>query len=78
MLKEGIATIKEEEEKIEDNEDGDPIQIDTSKQEEAATQLKEFIATGSRDKKIRIFEVKSGKLVITLTGHDNWITDLLF
>lgn len=40
--------------------------------------VNEFIATGSRDKKIRIFEVKSGKCVLTLAGHDNWVTDLIF
>ena len=40
--------------------------------------LKSYIATGARDKKIRIFEVKSGRLIITLAGHDNWVTDLWF
>ena len=40
--------------------------------------LREYIATGSRDKKIRIFDVKSGRLVLTLVGHDNWVTDLHF
>ena len=59
------------------DEDGE-IQIDTSKQEIEAGQLKQFVATGSRDKKVRIFEVKSGVCVVTLVGHDNWVTDLLF
>lgn len=58
------------------------ISIDTSKQEKEMQipegHLKEFIATGSRDKKIRIFEVRTGRLVITLSGHDNWVTDLHF
>ena len=40
--------------------------------------MNEYIATGSRDKKIRVFEVKSGRTVLILAGHDNWITDLLF
>ena len=59
----------------------DSIQIDTSKQEKAEIEdgmLKEYIATGSRDKKIRIFEVRSGQCVLTLAGHDNWVTDLFF
>lgn len=64
-----------------ENEEDD-IKIDTSKQEEqqqiAEGELKEFIATGARDKKIRIFEVKSGVCVVTLVGHDNWVTDLIF
>ena len=38
----------------------------------------EYIATGARDKKIRIFEVKSGFCLLTLVGHDNWVTDLMF
>ena len=58
------------------------IQIDTSKQEAMLEvqqgELKEYIATGARDKKIRIFEVKSGFCLLTLVGHDNWVTDLLF
>ena len=41
-------------------------------------QLRDFIATGSRDKKIRVFDVKSGRCVVILAGHDNWITDLFF
>ena len=39
---------------------------------------RDFIATGSRDKKIRVFDVKSGRCVVILAGHDNWITDLHF
>ena len=57
------------------------ISIDTSAQEEKeieASQLRQYIATGARDKKIRIFEVKSARLIITLAGHDNWVTDLWF
>jgi platelet-activating factor acetylhydrolase IB subunit alpha len=62
-------------------EDGD-ILFDTSKQEQALEikegELKEFIATGARDKKIRLFEVKSGLCVLTMIGHDNWVTDIIF
>ena len=36
------------------------------------------MASGSRDKTIKIWEVKSAKCVITLVGHDNWVTDLCF
>jgi platelet-activating factor acetylhydrolase IB subunit alpha len=41
-------------------------------------QLKDYLASGSRDKTIKIWEVKSGKCLITLIGHDNWVTDLVF
>jgi platelet-activating factor acetylhydrolase IB subunit alpha len=38
----------------------------------------QFIATGSRDKSIRITRVDSGAVVMTLTGHDNWVRGVLF
>jgi platelet-activating factor acetylhydrolase IB subunit alpha len=36
------------------------------------------LATGSRDKSIRIVRVDSGAVVLTLSGHDNWVRSLLF
>ena len=41
-------------------------------------QVKDFLASGSRDKTIKIWEAKSGACVATLYGHDNWVTDLCF
>jgi WD40 repeat protein len=41
-------------------------------------QLKDYLASGSRDKTIKIWEAKSGKCLITLVGHDNWVTDVVF
>ena len=84
MLRGEIADPKLEEQKEQEEENPDEsIQIDTSKQEKEAlelesTNVRDFIATGSRDKKIRIFDVKSGRCALILTGHDNWITDLFF
>jgi len=40
--------------------------------------VKDYLASGSRDKSIKIWEVRNARCVITLTGHDNWITDLCF
>ncbi|CAD6503718.1 BgTH12-03376 [Blumeria graminis f. sp. triticale] len=37
----------------------------------------EFVATGSRDKIIRIWDVR-GTLIHTLKGHDNWVRGLVF
>lgn len=37
----------------------------------------EFVATGSRDKSIKIWDFR-GILIKTLVGHDNWIRGLLF
>lgn len=47
--------------------------------QEAVTRVvRDYLASGSRDKTIRIWEVKNGRCVITLVGHDNWVTDLCF
>ncbi|EFP87362.1 protein with putative role during mitosis [Puccinia graminis f. sp. tritici] len=37
-----------------------------------------FVATGSRDKTIRIWDCNSGQCIKTLVGHDNWIRALVF
>ncbi|PCH37737.1 dynein regulator [Wolfiporia cocos MD-104 SS10] len=37
-----------------------------------------YIATGSRDKTIKIWETQSGQLLRTLAGHDNWVRALVF
>lgn len=37
----------------------------------------EFLATGSRDKSIKLWDAR-GTLIKTLVGHDNWIRGLLF
>mmetsp|Transcript_25129 Transcript_25129/g.17797 ORF Transcript_25129/g.17797 Transcript_25129/m.17797 type:complete len:88 (-) Transcript_25129:351-614(-) len=40
--------------------------------------VRDYLASGSRDKTIKIWEAKSGRCVLTLLGHDNWVTDLVF
>jgi platelet-activating factor acetylhydrolase IB subunit alpha len=37
----------------------------------------EFVATGSRDKTIKLWDAR-GTLLKTLVGHDNWVRGLLF
>lgn len=37
-----------------------------------------FLASGSRDKTIKIWDVSTGLCLITLTGHDNWVRGLIF
>ena len=44
----------------------------------ATTAVRDYLASGSRDKTIKIWEVKNARCVITLVGHDNWVTDLCF
>mmetsp|Transcript_39442 Transcript_39442/g.29132 ORF Transcript_39442/g.29132 Transcript_39442/m.29132 type:complete len:104 (+) Transcript_39442:1157-1468(+) len=41
-------------------------------------EYKDYLASGSRDKTIKIWEVKGGRCVLTLSGHDNWVNDLAF
>ncbi len=43
-----------------------------------AAQLRDFLASGSRDKSIKIWEAKSGRCLLSMVGHDNWVTDLCF
>lgn len=42
-----------------------------------ASSTAEFMATGSRDKTIRIWDAR-GTCLLTLKGHDNWVRDLIF
>ncbi|EPE30582.1 WD40 repeat-like protein [Glarea lozoyensis ATCC 20868] len=42
-----------------------------------ATSTAEFIATGSRDKVIKLWDAR-GNCIKTLVGHDNWIRALVF
>lgn len=39
---------------------------------------RDYLASASRDKTIKIWEVRNSRVVITLVGHDNWVTDLVF
>ncbi|KAH7020127.1 nuclear distribution protein nudF [Ilyonectria destructans] len=42
-----------------------------------ASSTAEFIASGSRDKTIRIWDAR-GTCLLTLMGHDNWVRSILF
>ena len=39
---------------------------------------RDYLASGSRDKTIKVWDVKNSNCVITLHGHDNWVTDLCY
>lgn len=38
----------------------------------------QFLASGSRDRTINIFDLRTVQCIMTLTGHDNWVRDLTF
>ncbi|KAJ6444983.1 nuclear migration protein nudF [Purpureocillium lavendulum] len=42
-----------------------------------ASSTAEFMATGSRDKTIRLWDSR-GTCIKTLVGHDNWVTSIIF
>jgi platelet-activating factor acetylhydrolase IB subunit alpha len=42
-----------------------------------ASSMAEFMATGSRDKTIRVWDAR-GTCLMTLIGHDNWVRALVF
>lgn len=37
-----------------------------------------FLASGSRDKSIKVWDVNSGVCLFTMVGHDNWVRDIQF
>lgn len=37
-----------------------------------------FVASGSRDKCIKIWDTRGGKCLMTLIGHDNWVQSIAF
>ena len=43
----------------------------------SATSSAEFVATGARDKSVKIWDAR-GVLIKTLLGHDNWVRGLVF
>lgn len=51
---------------------------DDSKDGDEAVVAGAFLATASRDKTIRIFEVATGRCVSVLEGHQNWVRGLAF
>ena len=63
----------------EETKTGEIAEVHTySKPQLNPDQVKDYLASGSRDKTIKIWEVKSGNCMATLIGHDNWVTDLCF
>ena len=82
--------LKEKREAAKRAQDGD-VDLEETKEDESTARtgggalllapnvtVKDYLASGSRDKSIKIWEVRNARCVITLTGHDNWITDLWF
>ncbi|KAG2752677.1 dynein regulator [Suillus brevipes Sb2] len=37
-----------------------------------------YVATGSRDKTVKLWDVQSGQMIKNLAGHDNWVRALVF
>lgn len=51
---------------------------DVKDAQDKAGLLKGYIASGSRDKSIKIWDLATGRCVATFVGHDNWIRGLRF
>lgn len=48
-------------------------------EEEEEIEVKnDFVASGSRDKLIKIWNANKGSCIMTLSGHDGWVKDLVF
>ncbi len=48
------------------------------KRTDVIVELRDYVASGSRDKTIKIWDIKAGTCIVTMVGHDNWVTDLVF
>ena len=48
------------------------------KSEEPQAEVRDYLASASRDKTIKIWDLKSQTCIATYYGHDNWVTELLF
>ncbi len=63
--------------KDDDTEDEKPETVIIQKST-ADVVISDYVASGSRDKTIKLWETRNGRCVLTLSGHDNWVTDLVF
>jgi len=75
-LKAKRMALKKKDDKEEEETKTDTVGIVNGKTH--TEMLNDYVASGSRDKTIKVWEVKNGRCVLTLIGHDNWVTDLVF
>ena len=61
------ATKEEEEDEKKEAEPEKEIVVNT-----------EYVASGSRDKRIKIWNAKRGICIMNLIGHDGWVNDIVF
>lgn len=60
-------------------EEGGQVEEEKKYDKQMSEELqRDYLASGCRDKTIKLWEAKSGRCVITLIGHDNWVNDLIF
>jgi WD40 repeat protein len=76
--REGHKKPQEVEEVNEEDEESKVVSKIAAAYDAATRAVNDYLASGSRDKTIKIWEVKNARCVITLVGHDNWVTDLCF
>lgn len=48
------------------------------KKRKGATASGEYLASGSRDKTIKLWHVPTQQCIATLVGHDNWVRSIFF
>ena len=41
-------------------------------------EVNQYVASGCRDKLIKLWNCKDGREIFTFVGHDNWVNDLVF
>ena len=76
-MKLNLKAKREAVKKQNEGDEEEKAEIDTNEKEPTKA-VHDYLASGSRDKTIKVWEARNGRCVITLHGHDNWVTDLCF
>eukprot|EP01095_Lingulamoeba_sp_RSL-Kostka_P011113 TRINITY_DN4152_c0_g1_i1.p1 TRINITY_DN4152_c0_g1~~TRINITY_DN4152_c0_g1_i1.p1 ORF type:complete len:406 (+),score=132.85 TRINITY_DN4152_c0_g1_i1:122-1339(+) len=56
----------------------DPLTEDRKGKKKKKLPQGAYLASGSRDKTIKIWEVSTQQCILTLEGHDNWVREVIF
>jgi len=81
VQKELNGSEQEQEKKVKTTAEKDKSQKeknDKDKRESSTPYTPEFLASASRDKTIKIFHISSGALVTEISGHENWVREVIF
>ena len=70
--------LRNRREEIAKKQTAEVVEEETKEVKVVQREARDYLASGSRDKTIRIWDARNSSCVIKLVGHDNWVTDLCF